>query len=108
ANQPSQRILSPLRPIGGQFGPLARLDADGLVHAERQQLDQQVLPLGRLRVQELGEPALRQQYRLGEVFVGQSEDLGDRRLNLVGSLGKRFDASFEQVSQRRVGRHAQI
>ena len=62
------------RPLGGQPGPLAGALADLLVDAEGQQLHQQVLPFGGLGLQELGEPALRQQHRLGEMLVAEPED----------------------------------
>jgi len=50
------------RPFGRQPGPVPGLLPDLLVDAERQQLDEQRLALARLRLEEVGEPALRQQH----------------------------------------------
>ena len=96
------------RPFGGQPGPVPGLLADLLVDAEREQLDEQFLALARLRLEEVGEPALRQQHRLNEVVVAEPEDVLDLRLDRVGALGEVLNGGAEKVGQRRIRRDGRV
>ncbi len=100
--------LRRLRPVGGQARAVPRSLPDLLVHAEGQQLDQEILALARLGLQEVGEPALGQQHRLGEVLVGEPQDVLHGGLDRVRALGEVIDAGGEEVGQRRVGRDGRV
>jgi hypothetical protein len=89
------------RPFGRQPGPVPGLLPDLLVDAERQQFDEQFLALARFRLEEVGEPALRQQHRLDEVVVAEPQDLLDLGLDWVGTLGEVLDGGAEKVGHRR-------
>ena len=84
-------------PFGREPGAIPGLLPDLLVDAERQQFDEQRLALARLRLEEVGEPALRQQHRLDEMVVGEPQDVLDLRLDRVGALGEVVDAGAEDV-----------
>ena len=88
--------------FGRQPRPLPGLLPDLLVDAEREQFDEQLLALARLGLEEVGEPALRQQHRLDEVVIFEPEDVPNPCLDRVGAFGEVLDGGAEEVGQRRV------
>ena len=82
-------------------GKLCRTAAHPLVDAEVEQLDEEVLPVGRLVVQELGELPLGEDHAPREVVERQSDELGDRGVHPFGVTGEHVAAALEPRLLRR-------
>jgi hypothetical protein len=98
-------VLSDLTQVRRPLGALASALPDLLVHAEREQLDKQFLPLAGRGLQEFRESALRQQHRLREVLVAEPEQFLHPGADLVRTFGDLVSARLEELGQRRVGRY---
>ncbi len=99
----------------GQLGlrglaPLRGPDLHLLVDLQAQQVDQDLLPGGRLGVQEIGELALRQHHATGELLVGQADGVQHRVVHLGGDAGQDLAEILQvhagvQLGHVEAGRH---
>jgi len=90
--QGGQGLVEGLGPLRGVAGPLVGPDHHLLVVLGTEQPQQDLLPLARRGVQEVGELALREHHALAEVLVGQPEQpfhgVGHPRQVLGQDLGR--------------------
>jgi hypothetical protein len=70
------------------FTPLGRLDLHLLVDVQAQEVDQDLLPGRRFRVQEVGELTLRQHHATGELLVGQTHRVQHGGVHLGRGAGQ--------------------
>jgi hypothetical protein len=85
---PGEQAVDGLELDVGLIGDHAGALPHPAVDLEAQQVDQDLLPVGRLGVQERGELALWQHHALGELLVRQADHLGDGLVDLAGRAGQ--------------------